>query len=128
MARPRQPTQLHVVKNTGKKHPERMRDREDEPVPSAGIGPAPKHLSAQARKAWCQVVETVAPGVLGNSDRLSLEILSNLIAEYRKWKEEFPASRLTQLISLCGRFGLTPSDRSKISVPKGHGKNPFGGF
>lgn len=127
MARPRTPTALHEIRGTGKKHPERMAERRDEPVPTAGIGPA-KGLDPQQAEAWDEIVSLCPPGVLGNSDRIALEMTVRLLVQFRNDPDEFPASRMGHLISLLSRFGLTPADRSKISVPKGNGKNPFDAF
>ncbi|AMP15499.1 hypothetical protein CPter291_3262 [Collimonas pratensis] len=36
-----------------------------------------------------------------------------------------PAAVLTRYETLIGKFGMTPSDRSKVSVPKTAAANPF---
>jgi hypothetical protein len=64
-------------------------------------------------------------GVLGEADRLALETLCRLVVEMRTDFKEMTAAKLTQMSNLLGRFGMTPSDRTKIVVPKGEKKNPF---
>ena len=123
MARPRKPTNVLQMKGAFKKNPGRK--RASEPVPTGGIGPAPEALSKRQRTIWDEIVAICPPGVLGNTDRIALEALVRLLEEFRHNYVEFPGSRMSQLVSLMGRFGLTPSDRSKIIVPKGKGKNPF---
>jgi hypothetical protein len=123
MARPRKPTNVLELKGAFKKDPQRKRP--SEPVPTGGIGPAPSALPAKLRVIWDEVVAICPPGVLGNSDRIALEALVRLLNEFRTDYAEFSGARMSQLVSLMGRFGLTPSDRSKIVVPKGKEKNPF---
>ena len=64
--------------------------------------------------------------MLTDSDRLSLELAANLLAQFRADPVEFPAARLVRLEALLGKFGMTPADRSKVGgkkeAPKG---NPF---
>lgn len=124
MARPRKPTNVIELKGGFKKNPQRKRP--DEPVPTAGIGPAPAALKPAHKAIWDEIVAICPPGVLGNSDRIALEALVRLLHDFRTNFDEFPGSRMSQLVSLMGRFGLTPSDRSKVIVPKAKGKNPFG--
>lgn len=128
MGRNRKPTHLHVVQNTAKKHPERMRARASEPVPKGGIGSPPKHLTVAQRAIWREIVKIAPPGVLASSDRIALEIAVALTDEYRRDPGKFSAARHRVLVNLLGKLGLSPADRSKIVVPRGSGRNPFGGF
>ena len=48
------------------------------------------------------------------ADRTMFEVLTRLVAKLRAKKIRI--MELTCLISLCGRFGMTPSDRSKVAV------------
>lgn len=127
MSRPRTPTALHVIRGTKRKHPERMRERENEPVPSGPIGEPPEWLTDEQVKCWHELVSICPPGVLGNSDRLALELTVRLMVESRG-DNGLSGTSIGHLISLLARFGLTPSDRSKVSVTKGDDKNPFSKF
>lgn len=65
-------------------------------------------------------------GVLGEADRLALETLTRLVYVMRSDFEEMSAAKLSQLSTMLGKFGMTPSDRTKIVVPKGgEKKNGF---
>lgn len=123
MARNRTPSNVLEMSGAHKRHPERK--RKHEPVPKAGIGPAPAAWDENLRKAWDEVVAITPAGVLGDSDRIALEVLVRLLVEYRENPKSFTTSRLTPLVSLLSRFGLTPADRTRISVPSGKGGNEF---
>lgn len=121
--RPRTPTKVVELRGGFKKHPERKKSRKAEPVPKSGIGPAPAHLSAVQIRAWDYLVGIVAPGVLFDSDRAHLEMTAVLLAEM--WDGEMKTDRMRLLSTMLGKIGLNPSDRSKVQVPEGKGKNPF---
>jgi hypothetical protein len=120
--RPRKPTVIHELQGTFKRNPERARP--SEPVPTAGIGPAPAHLDEAQALAWDEIVRVSPPGVLFNSDRLVLEIAAVLFTQFRN-NPDFPITGIGRLQSLLSSLGMTPADRSKISVPKGKSKNPY---
>lgn len=124
MARPRKPSAVLQLKGAFNKDPQRKRDAE--PVPSDGIGDPPDHFAVAHCKAWHEVVSIAPPGVLFNSDRLALEMFVCLLVEFRGNPNGFHQAKLGRLESLCGKFGMTPSDRSKIIVvPKEPGKQGF---
>lgn len=123
MGAPRKPSALKAIQGTDKQHPERV--NENEPVPVRGIGPAHKSLSGYEAEVWDEIVGISYNGVLGEADRLALEMMCRLTAEMRTDYSEFSAAKLTQLSQLCGRFGMTPSDRTKIVIPKSEAQNPF---
>lgn len=124
MARPRKPTAVLELKGAFNKDPQRQRDAE--PVPTDGIGDPPDHFDVVKVKAWEEVVSIAPPGVLFNSDRLALEMFVCLLVEFRGNPNGFHQAKLGRLESLCGKFGMTPSDRSKIIVaPREQGKKGF---
>lgn len=123
MGAPRKPTALKQIQGTDKKHPERL--NENEPVPVRGIGPAHKTLTEYESQIWDEIVGISYAGVLGEADRLALEMMCRLTAEMRLDYSEFSAAKMTQLSQLCGRFGMTPSDRTKIVIPNKDKKNRF---
>lgn len=126
MGAPRKPTHLKQVQGTASQHPERI--NHNEPVPARGIGEAPQTLMEHEREIWDEVVGMSYPGVLGEADRMALEMMCRLIAEMRLNFEGMTAAKITQLSQLLGRFGMTPSDRTKIVVPKQGKKNSFEGM
>ena len=126
MARPRTPSKIVDLRGGFKNHPERKKQRKAEPVPKAGIGPAPAHFTELQSKAWDNLVNIVAPGVLFDSDRAHLEMTARLLAEM--WEGPMKTDRMRLLSTLLGKIGLNPSDRSRVQVPDGKGKNPFEGL
>ena len=126
MGSPRKPTALKKLQGTDKQHPERL--NENEPIPVRGIGPHHSTLTEYEASIWDEVVGISYSGVLGEADRIALEMMCRLIAEMRLNFEEMTAAKITQLSQLLGRFGMTPSDRTKISIPKEKNKNAFEGM
>ena len=45
-----------------------------------------------------------------------LEMASNLLSEYRESPVEFPIGKYSHLIGCLARFGMSPSDRTKLGV------------
>ena len=124
MARPKTPTNIHVLKGTVKTHPERMRERENEPKDDRPLGDAPADFSESEQKAWQDLVGNAIPGVLMQADRVSVEVAAILLASVRT--RQATAAEYGQLIRLLGQFGMTPSERSKINLGgKVKSKNPF---
>jgi hypothetical protein len=125
MPQPRKPSAIHELTGSYKVNPGR-RNRSE---PKAGdIGPPPKHLTAQERAVWAELVSCIAPGVLMSSDAHALELLARLIAQSRT-DAEFPASKLNTAVALIGRFGMTPGDRTKIvAAPPEQEDNPAAQF
>lgn len=126
MARPRTATNILQLKGAFKKDPQRKADREREPVPKAGIGPAPKWFKAKEREAWDYLVGIVPHGVLGDSDRAHLEVAARLLAFSRTVAIELVSDgKLARLDSMLGKMGLNPAERSKVKAEQGKPQNPF---
>jgi len=126
MGAPRKPTALKQIEGTDKRNKTRMNP--DEPTPARGIGPSHDSLTEYEREIWDEVVGISYRGVLGEADRIALEMMCRLIAEMRLDFTEMTAAKITQLSQLLGRFGMTPSDRTKIVIPKEQNVNPFDGM
>ena len=122
----RKPQALREIQGTAKDHPGRQ--NKEQPVPVRGIGPNHSSLTEYESAIWDEVVGISYAGVLGEADRIALEMMCRLIAEMRLNFEEMTAAKITQLSQLLGRFGMTPSDRTKIVIPKQENQNPFEEF
>ena len=138
MARPAKPLNVHVLKGTGKSHPDRMRARENEPENINEIGAAPKTLNKIETAAFDEIVKTCIPGVLGEADRIAVEEAARLLIKCRGYSanigfkkadhiEVVPATQAerTLFAKYLGQFGMTPSERSKIRIEKPAPKNKF---
>jgi len=115
--------ELHGTANRNK-----HRDNQEQPEVTRGIGPPSNRLTAEQKEIWDEIVGQMYAGVLAEGDRLALELLCRLVLEMRNNFEEMNASKITQLVGLLSRFGMTPSDRTKIIVPKKEESNPFAKF
>src|SRR5580692_10306016 len=129
MARPRTPTEILDARGsflTGQ-NPARARERENEPKPERPLGSPPKHLSPELKKLWKEIAKRIAPGVAKESDRDAFELMVRLTHNMRMNDILMKAADRTALISLWGRFAMTPADRSKVSVeaPKGSALDRF---
>ena len=126
MGRPHVPTAVHRLKGTMQAHPERMRARENEPVPEDGLGECPAMLAPEVRQAWHSIVDGCAPGVLTSMDRVTMELAATLLARFRSDPMECHVGVVARLHALLGSMGMTPADRSKVAVVKRQErKNPF---
>lgn len=86
----------------------------------------PAHVTGAVLQAWKEIAQYAPRDVITDSDRLSLELAANLLAQFRADPIEFTAAKLVRLEALLGKFGMTPADRAKVGgkgeKPKG---NPF---
>ncbi len=128
MPTPRKPMALRELHGTASDHPGRQ--NQNQPEPTRGIGPADngRHvngLNHNEQLIWDEIVGISYAGVLGEADRIALEMMCRLINEMRTNFADMTAAKITQLSGLLGRFGMTPSDRTKIVVPKNEKKNGF---
>jgi len=104
-----------AISGATKKNPQRFRDRKAAPKPMGELGKPPKHLSEEERKAWKEMASQIPPCVLGNTDRIAMEIAARLLVRFRTGLL-LKASEVSCLVSLLARFGMTPADRNKIQA------------
>ena len=127
MPNPRKPMAIKQIQGTADRN--KQRQNPNEPTPSRGIGPAPEHLGGDLSAVWDEVVSQMYAGVLGEADRIALETMVRLINLMRTDFDTMTAAQLARLNGLLSQFGMTPADRTKISVPQNKEKgNPFEGM
>jgi hypothetical protein len=126
----KKPQALREVSGTANRN--KHRDNQDQPKVTIGIGPAPSHFTEQQVEIWDYLVSVMFAGVLSRSDRPTLEMMAVLFYRFRHgtYDEDtvcpvLNGVELSRLDSLMGRYGMTPSDRTKIVVPKQPDHNPF---
>ena len=140
MANPRKPSHLKVV--TGTSRPDRANPHE--PTPHRTQPRPPRHLSADARKAWRQFADLLDDmGVLTVADAVALESLCECYAEIVRLRaalaargadtyetmtttgglkvQPYPEVAMIgdadrRLRAWLGLFGLTPADRARVSA------------
>jgi phage terminase small subunit len=123
MARPRKPTAVLELSGAFKKNPQRK--RAGEPKESRPLGDPPDRLPKRAIPFWHEIVGMTAIGVLKVSDRWCVELAACLMAKAIKTHEGLSAAELHTLRSLLSAMGMTPADRSKMSIPAERPKNEF---
>lgn len=116
MARNRTPTNVLDLKGSYKNHPERKRERANEPEPKAGIGPSPDHFDELQQKTWNELVGIIPAGVLGDCDRWTVEIAVRLMCKLRA-DGGLAGAEYGNLIKCLSVMGMTPADRSRVKVP-----------
>ncbi len=121
--RPRTPTNILKLRGAEKNHPERLKERENEPVNKNPIGKPPSWLEAAEKKAWGILVKESIDGVLGEADRTLVAMAAKLMV--KMMTDEYTAQELTLLNRCLGQMGFTPTDRTKINIPKEKPKNRF---
>lgn len=130
MGRHQEPLGTAAIKGATDKNPARYRDRKRAPKPAAGIGSVPEFLTGEAAVVWLETVPQMVDGVLTVADRIAWCSLCELEAERREKPREFSGAKFAALVSLLARFGMTPSDRAKVSITDDQDKpdNPFAEF
>jgi hypothetical protein len=85
-------------------------------------------LMAKFRASYQAValVETIVPDML--DDGLTEETADQLIRAIKGLKSSFTAADYSQLRQFFAAFGMTPADRSRLSIPNEPKKGEFDGF
>ena len=129
MARPRKP--LNLLKATGAYRPDRHADRGNAPQ-ADGQPEMPQWLDEEARSCWQTTVpQLVAMGVASNVDSLALAGMCRWYSVWRKADARLQqgkgdsykltieaATGWKNYSAVAAKFGLTPGDREKLSVPE----------
>lgn len=122
----RKPTATLEMSGAFVKNPNRQRT--GEPDSGRGIGPAPEHMTPEQAAIWDEIVGDLAPGLLKSSDRQVFGWLVTLVTEFRRDPEGFGGRKWMVMVSLSGRFGMTPVDRSRLCVPAKSDDKPKSGL
>ena len=119
-----QPIELARLKGAHRKDPARY--NKDIPKSDAPLGDPPEHLGDAAVKVWRELCDICLPGVLTDADRIAVEALAELLAEFRSNPVDFQTSRLNAMIKILSSLGMTPVDRTRLGVAKKKkDENPF---
>lgn len=124
MGRPRKPTAHLELVGAFDKNPQRKRD--GEPVCDEDVILPPFALDEGAQEAWDFLTRTTVPGVLTMMDSAYLAITARCLAA--AWKGEVDVTNSHKVGAMLGKLGMTPSDRSKVVVPKEKKANPFAAY
>ena len=113
MSRPRKPTA--ELENSGafEKNPSRALARSNEPANVPDLGNPPTCLSKDEKRIWKEC-RRIAPWITA-ADAYALESVCRLVVKMRTGAMK--SADYSVLRSLLSALGLTPGDRSKVSVP-----------
>lgn len=135
MGRHKKPTSQ--LKLEGRYQPSWHGDRGDEPV-FDGVPVKPEGMLPEASKHWDEVVVgLIAAGVAKKGDQPALVEMCNWWADLQMLRQAsdrdyrnmtLAAMCFKQWISIASRFGMTPSDRAKLSVEKKPEYHPLAEF
>ena len=114
MGRHRKPIESHRLSGADKKNPQRFRG--EVPKSDLPFGEYPTDRSTNPPECWAEIAALCIPGVLTGSDRIIMEIASDLLAEYRTDPKAFTSAKLRLMVSTFGRFGMSPTDRQKLGI------------
>lgn len=117
MPAPRKPTHLlnpRYRKAAG-------RDLANEPAPRGPLTVKPK-LPKDVSACWDDLLRLAPAGVLKDCDAVIVELTARLWAKAKQGKAN--AAQMTQLRSCLGELAMTPTARSRVSIP-GTGANEF---
>ncbi|HZQ25278.1 MAG TPA: hypothetical protein VFA89_20995 [Terriglobales bacterium] len=117
MSRPPLPMEIQDAKGAYIAHPDRKPENAPQPEGELPIEPpASMRLTPKMKDIWREVVQMLAPEVGKSTDIYAVESLVRLKVKERSGR--ITGAERGQLITLYGRFALTPSDRVKVHVEK----------
>jgi hypothetical protein len=107
------PTALLELRGGFINRPSRRRARQYEPIVTTALPDPSPNLPKPVKAAW---LEMQSRGFwLTSADKYLVEIAATLMARYRF--SEIKSGDVSQLISLLGKIGFTPKDRSALNLP-----------
>lgn len=141
------PTHLKVIQG----NPGKRALPKGEPKPLAGKPTCPSHLDAEAKREWRRMVRDLeAMGLLTKVDRAALALYCQAWARWVKAVGQIEAhgevvetgngsvklspwvtvanTASKEMRALLVEFGLTPSSRSRVSVPTQEEEDPLAAF
>jgi hypothetical protein len=108
----RTPTAILDARGAYLNHPERKRD--GEPKSTRPIGGPPKDFSDELKKVWREQQKRLLPGVATFAHRTMFTLLVKLVHKMETDSLSFQGINI--LVSLSGRFGMTPADQARLTV------------
>lgn len=106
----------HIASGSAAHDPQRFRNRTDPPAPKAPLDKIPKHLDAEQKKVWKEIVSNAPEGLLGSCDSIAIELCVRLVCKMRNDSEKWTSTDASQLANMLGKLGGTPSDRQRLNV------------
>ena len=120
------PREVKQLQGTLRKH----RDNDDAPKPGQPVGRSPIRLLESEKRIFDALKRNLLPkGVAKRTDAIAVSMMARLLAKFED--DSIGAVELNALLSLMGRFGMTPVDRQRVVTdhsPKAKEANPFAEF
>lgn len=82
------------------------------------LGKAPEWFDDEHVAIWDELQGSIHPDLIGKSDRTTLEILVNLIHEYRQDPTKISSQKINLIVKYQTQLGLSPLARSRIKQAK----------
>ena len=108
----RKPLVLLQANGATKKNKKRYQDRKPSASVSGPVGDPPAHFDETLVACWREIVTNLPAAAIGNSDRIAIEIASQMLLRLRT--SFMRASEIGVFVSLLARLGMTPADRQKL--------------
>jgi hypothetical protein len=87
---------------------------------------APTYFHEGQVAVWDEIVRLLPASVLQATDRLAVELTARLIARFRSIDDaDVNMAQVAQIRTALATLGMTPADRSRVSVKKPPAANPF---
>ena len=116
MPKPRLSYDQALARGSAQINAGRFADRKSAPPTIGVIGAPPKSLTAAEKKVWKELAATIPAGVAGESDRISVEIASRLLHQFRTNAHTMQSSRISLLMGMLSRLGLDPQARTRLQT------------
>src|SRR4051794_2439089 len=114
MAPPRKPSNVLELRGTFKRNPQRR--RKPLKAPEGPFGDPPDSFNDMQRACWLEILDLAPPQILKRADRVQVELLASLLAEFRTARYAFPASKIGHMRLLLGSLGMTPASREGFGL------------
>jgi hypothetical protein len=109
-----------------KAHPARYKDRTEVASCPDGIGNPPSQISIARKHIWAELIAQLPEGHLQSADRFLLEIVTGLMAKQRNRRTVITKGETSLLINALSKLGLTPTDRSRVTIPPKPKESKYG--
>lgn len=131
---PPKPTALKIISGTAERNKQRLNQDEPQTVALTEAPTPPLDLTGVALAAWQRLSKSaISLRVLTEADLDALALTCRALAEYEEssrdgsnWRRADAAWK--RYMAGLGRFGLTPSDRTRVHAIRAKEKDPLAGL
>lgn len=113
--RPRTPTKVLELRGSFKRHPERRRQRENEPESAPMVVSAPPgSLSEEQRRKWAFILENAPAGVITASDVGVVQLCAIFWEKLDRLGAEMKTNEMGVLVRCLNQLGMSPFSRGML--------------